>query len=397
MNLLLELMHKFSFVGLVTLFTFEAIVLFVRSRNNKARKTMAYLLLMWVAVYLFTLVRMEGVELTNFPIFRDDVAVIGNLYIAIMLLFPIQVLVPGWLNAKRIVLLILPIGIVSMFYYVGLAFLNEKPENLYSYQQLGASLGNFNVWYRFLILLCNFVYMLMMLRWVCRQEKRYVQWKNDNYADQDYVDIAWMRTYIILMVAIFLFYLGTLAFGGRLSVICHTNVVIGAFSYLFYKALFYESPYPADFFATTNSLTDCAEPVELFAESESIDTVDEDSITDSSFENKIIHYTELLKNWMEEEKPYLYTDFKLTDVSRVLPLNRSYLSRIFNEGFGHNFSEVVRNYRVEYSKDVLKQNTSMPLYKVADISGFHSDSTFLRAFKQVTGMTPNQYRQQKSC
>lgn len=83
---------------------------------------------------------------------------------------------------------------------------------------------------------------------------------------------------------------------------------------------------------------------------------------------------------------------KLSDVSRVLPLNRSYLSRVFNEGFGKNFNEVVRFYRVEYSREVLSKEPSFPLQKVAELCGFGSDSTFIRAFKQVTGMTPSQFK-----
>ena len=212
---------------------------------------------------------------------------------------------------------------------------------------------------------------------------------------QEYVDISWMRTYDVLMLVVFLFYLGVLAFGGRIPVILHSFVVIGSFSYLFYKALFYESPYPEDFFVKTSNEKEHLRLEEPFG-GKNVDNGDEqDNLSDKSFDRKISNYTDILRKWLQEEKPYLYTDFKLTDVSRVIPLNRSYLSRVFNEGFGHNFSEVVRIYRVNYSKEILLRNPSMPLSKVAEYCGFHSDSTFLRSFKSVTGMTPNQYRMQK--
>ena len=198
-----------------------------------------------------------------------------------------------------------------------------------------------------------------------------------------------MRSYDYIVIGITIFYLGILLIGGQATIICHCLFVLFSFSYLFYKILFYENPYPEDFFASNRPsvvVTGGANEYNLPTSSE-IEVMNE-----QAFENKIQIYTEKLKTWMEEEKPYLFNDFKLTDVSRILPLNRTYLSRVFNEGFGQNFSEVVRIYRVNYSKDILKKSPSLPMHKVAELCGFRSDSTYTKAFKQVTGITPSQYK-----
>ena len=395
MEIFLEYLHKFSFAGLIALFSFEAIVLLVRGKNNKARKTMAYVLLMWALVYFLTLIRLHiSPSADDFPLFRENVEMIGNIYIVFIFFFPVQVLMPGWLNWKRIILMLLPIGVISGLYYVGLAVFDEAPEKLFTYTQLGKSFWNFNVWFRFVMLLNNLVYIFLLLRWLYQQEKRYIHWKNDNFSDQEYVDISWMRTYDVLMLAIVTFYFGSLAIGGRLSVICHTYVVIGAFSYLFYKALFYESPYPEDFFALDNKSSDNKVSNFLFKVEDPAEEEEMKAQGDKSFEDKLSGYIAILKEWMEEEKPYLYKDFKLSDVSRVLPMNRSYQSRVFNDGFGMSFNDVVRNYRVEFSKSLLVKNTSMPLHRVAELSGFHTDVTYIRAFRLVVGMTPKTYRMQ---
>lgn len=351
---------------------------------------MAYILMLWGTIYLIALIGMYVQTPPEcYSLFRVKVLVTGNLYIAFTFFFPLQVLMPGWLNWKRIFLLLMPILVISGIYYVILSFYNMPLEEILSYADLGKSFSHFNVWYRFVILLCNFVYIVIILRWLYKQEKRYIKWKNDNYADQEYVDISWMRVYDILIFTIFVFYLLVLLLGGRISVICHSVIVMSSFSYLFYKALFYESPYPDDFFSKDKECeqTDCYEPVIAIARaSGSLEN------TDMSFENRIQLYTTMLKEWMEKEKPYLFKDFKLTDVSRELPLNRSYLSRVFNEGFGCSFSEVVRNYRVIYSKELIRKSPKMPLNKIAELSGFSSDSTYIRAFKQVTGITPSQFK-----
>ena len=387
--------HKFIFVIIITLLLFQSILLFIRSKNNKVRRTMAYLELLWASVYTLAFVLLNFVfSSLEYTLLREKVLIVGNLFITFTHFFPMQVLLPGWLNWKRGFLLTLPILVLTVIYYGGMALLGEKAESLTSYTMLWNSLGHFNVWFRFVMLLSNILYIVVILIWLYGYEKRYIQWKNDNFADQEYVDISWMRSYDVLIIGIFFFYLGILFIGGHLSVVCHGIYFISTFSYLFYKSLFYESPYPEDFFAQKSP---ASLPVKIMvpqAPSASVQPTDTEVVTlnEQTFSTKIVSYKEQLQQWMETEKPYLFHDFKLTDVSHVLPLNRTYLSRVFNEGFGQNFSEVVRAYRINYSKEILKKNSSIPMYKVAELCGFRSDSTYIKAFKQVTGMTPNQYR-----
>lgn len=59
------------------------------------------------------------------------------------------------------------------------------------------------------------------------------------------------------------------------------------------------------------------------------------------FVDKIPEYKAMLEQWMQTEKPHLNKDFKLLDVMQVLPLNRSYLSRIFNEAYGETFFDFI--------------------------------------------------------
>ena len=351
---------------------------------------MAILELMWGIEYLTALILMLTViDSTEYALFREKVLIIGNFFIMLTNLFPIQVLLPGWLNWKKIILLFLPIVLVTVLYYGGMYLLGEVPESLTSYAVIGRSIGHFNVWFRLVILLSNIAYIMVILKWLYKYEKRYIKWKNENFSDQEYVDISWMRSYDFIVVGIFLFYMGILLIGGRIPVIIHSTFSVLCFSYLFYKALFYESPYPEDFFDTGHQVPTSESTIEEYGIPMSPES---DPLNEQVFENRIQTYVDTLKSWMEEEKPYLYNDFKLTDVSHILPLNRTYLSRIFNEGFGQNFSEVVRAYRVNYSKEILRNNPSIPTYQVATLSGFRSDTTYIKAFKQITNMTPTQYK-----
>ena len=220
------------------------------------------------------------------------------------------------------------------------------------------------------------------------RELKYIRWQNENYSDLDSVDISWLRICGNIMIFIILSYLVVAIWENVWSVIVHTMTVIVCFSILVYKGVFYENSYP-------RYLAECSgdlQEIEL-GEGNEISLVENPS-NENSFESKLPEYVERLETWMKEEKPYLYKDFKLMDVGRVLPLNRSYLSRVFNEGFNQNFSDVIRIYRINHAKEILLEHPNMTLFNVAERCGFASDSTFIRAFQKVTGVTPKRFREQ---
>jgi len=96
---------------------------------------------------------------------------------------------------------------------------------------------------------------------------------------------------------------------------------------------------------------------------------------------------------MANEKPYLRKDFKLIDVMEILPLNRSYLSRLFNEGYGESFYHYVMHYRIEESKRLLLSQPNLKITEIAELSGFSSISVFGRAFTQRMECSPMQWRE----
>ena len=57
-----------------------------------------------------------------------------------------------------------------------------------------------------------------------------------------------------------------------------------------------------------------------------------------------------------------------------------------------NFCNVVRKYRIETAKKLLKEHPDLPVYKVAEQCGFSSNSIFIKAFQHEMNMTPVHYR-----
>ncbi len=103
-----------------------------------------------------------------------------------------------------------------------------------------------------------------------------------------------------------------------------------------------------------------------------------------------------LLNTMKSEELFLNPELKLADVSGIVGINPKHLSQIINEKSGKNFYEFVNAYRIEYTKNLLKNTTSkeMNITQVMYESGFNSKSSFNTMFKKNTGFTPSIYRKQ---
>lgn len=97
---------------------------------------------------------------------------------------------------------------------------------------------------------------------------------------------------------------------------------------------------------------------------------------------------------LEEDQIFRNCDLRITDISRTLNTNRTYISNIINTDFNCSFCDLINHYRVNYSKQLLLHQNAYILEYVSNESGFASVNSFLRAFKKETGITPGQFRKQ---
>lgn len=105
--------------------------------------------------------------------------------------------------------------------------------------------------------------------------------------------------------------------------------------------------------------------------------------------------TELMRQisqLMEQEQLYLDSDLKLADLATRLHTNRNAVSACINSQRGYSFSQFISNYRVEHAKQLLHQHPDMKMTEVWMQSGFTTESSFFRAFKAATGLTPTEWK-----
>ena len=106
------------------------------------------------------------------------------------------------------------------------------------------------------------------------------------------------------------------------------------------------------------------------------------------------HYFLKLELLCKEQ--HLYSDSTLNreKVAAQLGISAGYLSQIVNTITGDNFAHYINNYRVEAVKEMIS-NSEFENYNLLAMgleSGFTSKTTFYKAFKKVTGQTPNEYK-----
>jgi AraC-like DNA-binding protein len=105
-------------------------------------------------------------------------------------------------------------------------------------------------------------------------------------------------------------------------------------------------------------------------------------------------YAKKLTEYMNSSKPYLNPDLSLSQLAEEIGITSHYLSQVINEKFKLNFFDFVNGYRVEAFKENIKElrYSNYSFLGIAFECGFNSKSAFNRIFKQVTGLTPSQYK-----
>ncbi|MCI3920794.1 response regulator [Paenibacillus sp. TRM 82003] len=102
-------------------------------------------------------------------------------------------------------------------------------------------------------------------------------------------------------------------------------------------------------------------------------------------------------NVIDNVKTYIGKNFRsdlsLEKVSSLFFMNPSYLSHLFKEKTGENFTDFINSLRIEHAKQLLK-STDEKIYKVAKQLGYDNSKYFFRVFKKLTGLTPDEYRKQ---
>ena len=87
-------------------------------------------------------------------------------------------------------------------------------------------------------------------------------------------------------------------------------------------------------------------------------------------------------------------DITVEDIAKFCGLNRSYFGKIFHESIGKTPQEFLIAYRMIKATELLKL-TSLSIADIGNAVGYPNQLHFSRAFKNVYGISPRQWRYEK--
>ena len=318
-------------------------LLFMHSDGMRIRRACGYALAIWGIAEVFFMIQtyildqpvlnLGSEALTSYMLFA------GNFLGWLLLIYPTETLRPRWMTWKRVLWQLLPLVLLCVVDYL-------VPYDL-----------------RWVISLYPVVLFIMVLTHI----RAYRLWCENNYSSMEHIDVQWIVRYLIMLAVLGASYGYMMVSDNPCRGFTQNILICFMFTYSIEQILFRRDPW--------DNLIGTEE-----VDKEQSDTTGEQS-----------EKARKLEQWMETEKPYLDPNFKLIDLMRALPMNRTYLSEFINTTYGCTFYQFVTRYRIEEAKRIMRENSELKMADVAVRSGFSSQSAFSRTFTRETGQTPREW------
>ncbi len=97
---------------------------------------------------------------------------------------------------------------------------------------------------------------------------------------------------------------------------------------------------------------------------------------------------------MQKDNLYKNPNLSLWDLSKHIGVSPNYLSQTLNGTLGETFFDYVNSWRIKEAMHQIS-NSSDTILKVTYDVGFNSRSSFYKAFKRETGMTPSAFKTER--
>ncbi len=236
-------------------------------------------------------------------------------------------------------------------------------------------------WYQMAGLISMLFYLGLSLRYYWNYRK--VSNQEVSYADE--ISYKWVERFMLafglILVLRVLFFILNPEWGEFGSKYWYYLCFSILFLYIAFTGYTHSVSNPIKF--PFNQILNRQEPAKF----ESNATINEDDIVkDELWSVKII-------SLFDEHKVYSDPTLTLTAVALRLNTNRNVVSNVINQRFKMNFNDFVNNKRVEAVTRKLEQGDHIKktMLGISIECGFNSKTTFNRAFKKFTKMTPKQY------
>lgn len=369
----IQFLLSMQIIGLCVL---GGIMMLLRSFGNRARLILAWSMIMWALMAVIRISVNSYVDEAK-EAFHPDILIASCLVTACLACYVIEKLRPGFLTLRRFSVFLSPV-VIGGFSYLAYRLSGGEIHVFYSIKDVFTHF-NLDVFLRLLVLALTLFYMILPIYLVVKYADEYTAYLSENVSDPESYDLRWLKRTMIILSILYFLYVVLLLTDRTILYVVIKAVMLVVWFYFFYKALFLKNIRLEHSFKNGWDLP-------------SSDDEEEDDDDEEQRGALFKRYAEEMNAWFEREKPYLNDDLRLTDLQRVFPISRSYLSQLFNKELGMSFSDYVNQFRVEESKRLMDAEPLASIQEIAERSGFHSMSTFRRAFIKQTGIVPSEYK-----
>lgn len=102
-------------------------------------------------------------------------------------------------------------------------------------------------------------------------------------------------------------------------------------------------------------------------------------------------YSKRILRAVEYISEHLHSRVLIEETAEALHITPSYLSRLFKSETGMTYSEYVNRRKIEEATGLLRYSDYTDL-EISNLLCFSSQSYFIKIFKKIIGMTPNEYK-----
>ena len=277
----------------------------------------------------------------------------GLFTLLIFFLYPVEAIVPGWLNWKKGLFLLAPWVVLNMI-LIALPHIRR----LDTFSDLAAYAGEFNVWIR-LVFLALFIPLCSLLL----------------YLPHDYrkssVDNRWIRIYTVGTQGICVLYLLSMLTGYTLVNALHIAYCMSFCLVVTYQELYQRMTVPAETAAAPGR-----RPSGPDATARAADPL-----------------WAALDALMEREQLWRNPDLTLEDLAARLNSNRTTLSRLIRQNGCVDYRHFINRRRIAEFLKIADSDRRINIQDTFFRVGFRSHMTALRYFREYTGTTPSEYLQ----
>jgi AraC-like DNA-binding protein len=131
---------------------------------------------------------------------------------------------------------------------------------------------------------------------------------------------------------------------------------------------------------------------EAILERHSVVAIEPEQLVPAGFDDKLWQLFRDIDTAVDRQELYRDRNLNIAALSRQFASNDTYVSKAINAYSQVNFNTYINNYRILAAQKMMTRKGKVPgIREIGEQCGFNSYTTFVRLFKQQTGLTPSQY------